>query len=520
MLRILFVIASLSFPASALAQPRFPQELASIEEYLLDEAYEEVERAFSGMHSSAQKSRDYSQLRKVYEELFASPNQDRIEHTETWSARLPDSLYANTAMAWVHHGKSWFYRDRYAASLVSRQGNEKFKQERKRAAAAVQRSLTIDPNFPPALDAAAIIAQTNGRMFGADALLARLFEHAPDVQSLKIALNTYSLRWGHPAERSAQVCEHYAPLVPNFTPDTCFVMFVFVNELEGEPRERAIEVLAEQTNPALDWIRSDVYLREWSSKPEAEEELIRIFWKELSTGNSLRDQIGTIEVINRKFDRPFFAAEARQEAIAHHYNRFKLHPHSYWIARELLEQLSDNPRAVGDLFTAADIAESWSQMHRLSEYSGAFWRFSAGLARSLAGPYSFDAQRDFYANTIYFGNHHSTYLESAMVHYHWLYRSALAARETYPELAQDPEELKEDLLCEVVRASRLFEQSCSLGGPHICNMGGAFDIERNEIRRLWSEATNCSFAAPRPFEDLRYSPKSIPRSFFEDLNLE
>ncbi|MEM9341470.1 MAG: hypothetical protein AAGA87_00345 [Pseudomonadota bacterium] len=294
-------------------------------------------------------------------------------------------------------------------------------------------------------------------------------------------------------------------------------MFVFLNNMEGAPRERAVELLEQESDPSLDWVRRQVYLDEWRNKPDAEQELIRIQRENLGGRLSLKEHLRTIETITQRYDRPFYGADAKAETLAHFYERHLLHPQDYWLADELLKQLGENSRAVGDSYSAQDIARSWHEMHDLSQYSGFFWRFSAYLVQAVSNPYALDAQSDFYANAIYYGNHQSTHLGEAMGHYHWLYRSALTAHERYSDLDGDPEELRDELLCKLVRASRLFEASCPADVSGICKVGGYFDAERNEIRRLWPKAKNCRYAPPAAVSTLRYSPRDIPADIFEEL---
>ncbi|MEM9341471.1 MAG: hypothetical protein AAGA87_00350 [Pseudomonadota bacterium] len=164
-----------------------------------------LETTFSNLHAEARRTRDYSTLRHIYGELFQSPQRDRVRYAEDWWLAQPESLYANTAMAWVHHGRSFLYRDREVQSLVSEEGRRGFRREVEKATIALRRAHKADPDFPPALDAALLVAQTSGQVFGADPILDRLFEEAPDVFSLTRALNTYAMRWGHPAQRSRTV---------------------------------------------------------------------------------------------------------------------------------------------------------------------------------------------------------------------------------------------------------------------------------------------------------------------------
>ncbi|MEM6388036.1 MAG: hypothetical protein AAF718_17560 [Pseudomonadota bacterium] len=438
MRRVLTAVCSLLFLAStSLAQPQFEEPLATILDDLAAGEFEQVEETFLDLHQLARETRDYRTLRRVYSELFESPQRDRVRFTRAWLEAQPDSLYANTAMAWIHHGRSALFRDQSAQSATSREGHQKFTEEIEKATVALRRAHKADPTFPPALDAALRVTQMKGQLIAADPILDRLFDEAPDADTLRRALNTYTIRWGHSGEKSRALCEKYADRVPNYTTDTCYILFVFLNDLKN-PREQAAELLAEETDPSLDWIRRKVYEVEWLQHPEAEKELIRLQREGLDGRASLGDQIQSIEWINQVFDRPFYAAEALKETVTHFYGRYQLHPQNYRLADSLLRQFHDNPKAVKGVYTAHDIARTWPEMQEMGKYSGYFWRFSAYLVQAVANPYALDAQSDFYANAIYYGNHHNVYLSSATRHYHWLYQTAPKANERYPQLDRDP----------------------------------------------------------------------------------
>lgn len=517
-LRMFLAACAIWHATVASGAPSFEEPAQSILNVLLAGEYELVEQQFSDLHAMARETRDYGALRVAFGELFERPQRDRASHAENWHSVMPGSLYSNTAMAWVHIGRSWHYRDIYKNDFVSVEGRSAYREEHRLATLVIQRSLSIDPDFPPALNAAMMLAQMSGRRQHAEPIIERLFNHAPEIHAVNRGIATYSLTWGGTTAQNENFCQKYAHMVPEFGFDECYALFVFHNDLGGREKKRAARILEDVEGDHFEKFKATLYFNEWSDKPEAEDELIRIQRGTLNRYSNLRWQFRLIDRIDQAFDRPFYALEAKQEVIAFFYDRLLLHPQGYWDAYELLRHLGRSPRSVGATYRAADLAVLWPQMHELSQYSGFFWRFTAELAKALVDDvYVLDAQHDFYANSIYYGNHQPLLLQSALTHYYFAYKAALTAHEHSEHALGDPKELKSGLLCKAVRVSRLLEQACAGRSDQSCSFEAARDIDRSEVRRLWPTAQDCPYGLDTPIAELRYTPVPISEDIFREL---
>jgi hypothetical protein len=508
-LMVLAVVAAFS---SAVRADDAEFKAATIRSLLDAGDHAALEAQFVAAHQAALKARDFTPLRTVYSTLFATANHARLQQVEGWQKAAPDSAYAATARAWSHIHRAFLLRGTNLVRETSGEALAAFQEEMMLAAAAVDTALGSAPDFAPALDASLKLKRAKVDQRDPIPQIESLLQIAPDQHALELALDTADPRWGGSVEKVMQVCERYAPQVPGYTPELCKVQAVLGLEIQGPLYVEALAQLEKLTEPQLDHLRLRAYLREWSDRPNAASEAMRLHRQSLTTS---RQSKYTTAMIGFLFDQPDFVREMNlaQDKLAE--KRLQESPDDSDLLRDRVRygvdqwiatwaaMPSDAP--VPELNDSA-LEAMWQRSLLLGQFQADTWDLGQVLTDARAGDPDTAHIEKFWQNRVHYSNYAlgvmSEHTRNLLERFYKA--SDLRARPDKPD--QQRGAIAESALrCPLVRAARLLELVCQ-GAPEQPECR-ASDLA--PLRGVRMGITDCPFESSAPPEELAYTPTPI-----------
>ena len=192
-------------------------------------------------------------------EVFRESHDKVAGFTVTWLAAEPEAPYARTARGWQLYAMGWSMRGTAYARDVWPDAMRAVIKDHGEAYDLASQAVSADGDLLSASDLKLELTATTGNIKVIPVELERVMNSRPNRDSLMHAMNTLAPQWGgHPGQVEL-LCNRYAPMitsVPDYTPDICFIDAMYYSESwGGPPKDEARAMLAQTTNPLLDYAR-------------------------------------------------------------------------------------------------------------------------------------------------------------------------------------------------------------------------------------------------------------------------
>lgn len=487
----------------------------------VSEAIENIEHAlahakFESIERHAQELSAY-ELKSVYRELFDAADTQRFNEVKAWHEQTPDTPYSATALAMQYHTRGFLKRGANSSRLTSPEAFAAFREHIYLARTLTDAALDLDPDFFPALETSLRLSLVSPGHDSVFELTEKLLEQAPHREFLQLGIDSLSLRWGGSFAESIELCTELSDLVEGYDPAVCPIEVVFRNEMKGEAREHALKLLETRDEDFLDYARLMAYLREWRHLPNAAEESIRIHTEYVAKTKNMHRAGWYLSGLATVFKRPFYEMEAREAMRNRIRKLLKDDPENHSLAVFLIDDIIRYEGAKHGALPEAMVDELttlWPNMLALGEYDYMVWDAGRTIASLRNGFADIDAQQSFVTNSIYYSNHHPSLIKNQMGRFYSLWEIATGETDVDPSL--NTENLKAEILCPMVRVSRLYEAICQRDPSNTgCNVGGWDAIFPEHVRRITNNTKECSAEKDAPLQSLAFNPVTVSPNVFE-----
>lgn len=475
--------------------------------------FEQLETEFSAAHQSALDQRDFSQLRSVYSVLFVTANRDRMELSKAWLEAYPASPYAATALAWSHYYRAFLVRGPAAYGSTSPRAIDGFEDEMQSASHYAALAVESADDFLPALDAAILLREVRGDYGGMLTIVDRELDIAPDRHAILLGLAAANLNWGGSAAEIIALCGAMTERIPDYDAELCFIDAVFENGLGGRWRQAALEALDRRDEGFLDYARLAAYLGEWSDRPEAPDEVVRLHRASLGPEMIVPVYVDQLARINRTFQMPFYEIEAHDAMIAVLTDRLPDNPQSHRILRVLIEDSLDRYLRRDPTASIAQAQDHWYEMLAHGAYLPETWALGRRLDAVANGTWQVERQMPYFQNQIFYGNHDVSYVRSYLIYLFEAQSIATGEARLAPNSTLDPEAIGEATRCELFRATRIYDYLCTAApNQNFCSIGGWASDFPDRARRMMENSSDCAWVKAAPVHQLGFSP--VPTDYF------
>ncbi|MEC7761724.1 MAG: hypothetical protein VX874_07450 [Pseudomonadota bacterium] len=525
-----------------------------IRERLNARDFKGVEAVLADAHQSALGSQDFSDLRAVYLALFQTGNTERLQVLKAWFEEFPATPYASTALAWAHYQRAYFMRGESESRLTSKEAFNAFRAELERAHSYTRSALEASQDFMPALDAAIVLERTyienpdlrekvdgflESLPLNDDAksilssvatsllddkaasivdLVERSLQVAPDRHTLLVAMSALDPKWGGSSVRDGiALCVELSDQVTGYDPELCMIELVWAYDLDGDLHDMAVDALANREEEFLDYARLDTYLREWRTKPEAENEVMRILDSALEPGMLVRTYLNDLKGAISVFGMPFYGVDAQDALYRYIEGRLIDDPENPGYLSALIDEELRKVRADVPGAGLARAEELWLDMLSLATYDWIAWNKGAAIERERASSYDFKKLSTIIQSQLYYSNHAPWGLHTYLNELFDTLQSTEDHLDGWRSRGVDPGELNEQVECELYRVARLREHF--LRKPWFSDLGtpGGVGSENPErAARMMKSATRCDWHRTAPIEELRYTAAS-PNEFLRKV---
>ncbi|MFV2054088.1 hypothetical protein [Aliiroseovarius sp. YM-037] len=504
-MRILFVVAFLFSALPAWAEFNVDTVRDSIE----TRDFDRLEALFAEGHKTALAERDYTDMRNVYATLFVAAHTERRENTEAWTIAYPRSPYAATALTWMHYYEAYQKRGNFDNARTSPEALDGYHDSLMKAYRQTTRALRADPEFLPARDAQILLRMTHVDRRPVSEAVAESMRIMPNWHSFDLGLSVTLRGWGGSAAELFRICQIGVAKIPDYDETLCFIDVVISNDLRGRLREMAVEYAEERKDNLSDSVLFDLYLSDWSGRPEAEDEALRLHRATLSPTMHFAEYKRGYERISYTFQNTDYEAEATASLGAIARGRLRDNPESIAVRKELIAAFEWRhqfatvipPRLI------QEIREHWEQMLINGAARRDIWSAGARVAAHETHFWDMDRLRPYYINAIYYSNYS---IGDLRAYQNYLYQMYLVGiREQHVDTLSEAEKdaLRDKALCPMLRAWRLYDAVCDIypDEPY-CNVGGWNAGWRQQMASIARTTEECASILTAEIPDLLYSP--------------
>jgi hypothetical protein len=192
-------------------------------------------------------------------DVFMNTHPDVDSFTTDWLTAEPDNALALTARGWYFYGMGWAFRGTAFANLTPLAAMRKMRAQHLQALPLFQAAISADPDLLAASDGLLLLPATLGNLETITPELTRIMASHPNRGSLMRALHVQAPQWGGDMENIASLCNRFALKIrtaADYTSATCQIDAVYFAHFPPGPiRNRAHDLLLENTNPVLDYAR-------------------------------------------------------------------------------------------------------------------------------------------------------------------------------------------------------------------------------------------------------------------------
>lgn len=506
------IVLALAVCAAAAASALTRQEVA---EALDASDFAALETLMSAEHTKARVSKDFGSLRTVYGAVFAKLHAERFQNVQKWFHTYPESPFAAAALAAGHYARAFAFRGEYTTAYTSPQARKAFVEEMAKSVQLARLSRHHAPDFIPAIDLSLQQIRV-GAVPGSPWTLIKLaFEISPERATVFAALSSYGANWGNDGDSGLgprAVCSGYADQVRDYDSELCWIEMVFLFDIQGRERTKAIEALDTRDEPFLDYIRLQAYLSEWRDRPEAEDVVYDLHLDALANGAAPRFFLETLSRINSSFPDPLYEAEAMDFLHATLRKRLKEDPQNPELLFYLIKDVIVRIQRGDPTADVSDARAYWEAMLPLGQYRHDTWEYGSELAFAEGGFYDFDRRFPYMQNMLVYGNHHPYVVSRVLMQVHLLYAELNKDTRANSDRPADPEAVLHEMACPMLRVARLYDAACGGWFPKDgCSERSLGQNVSSMVDHLSHRIKHCNWVAVAEPENLRFSPVSVDR---------
>lgn len=463
--------------------------------------YPHLDQILAEAHRNAVASRDFKPLRATYQTLFVTASRDRLTRSEAWQKALPGSAYAATALAWEHYHRAFEFRGEAYGRYVSQEAWSQYHGELEQAQNLAQAATAQGDDFLPAIDLLLRLRRVGANELPVAALVGRALDVAPGRYALLEGVEALDPRWGGDLAAIEALCAGAAPKIGGYSTELCMAEAAFTLNARGPLRSAALEVLDRHDEDFLDYARLDAYLREWSGRPEAAREAMRIVRAQDDPSEH------TLNVIATRFGERDFYREMLPKVEAAQRARLQDAPEDTATLLVLSQDILQRAAAGDRTAAPAEAFALWRKTLDLGAYRADVWLLGSQIDAGVNDPWDYDRRKAFFENAISYGNQQPMALNAYLAFLGQMHEIATDPIYALPEgTAFDRDKVGAATACEMVRATRLLYEACSADSSDAgCRTYGTVEVAIAAARELMTQA-GCERERTAALEDLAYSP--------------
>ncbi len=435
--------------------------------------------------------------------------------------------YANDARAMTARGfyllnRGWAYRGAASRDKVWPEGAAKMKDLHTEAMGLAEAALKADPGLVPASDLFILLSRTTPGSRDIPTEFERIMAIAPNHQSLMLAADGYSPRWGGTTDFGMMACADWASKIPDvagYTREICEIDVATTGSYPGA-FDIPLAVLQQANSPVLDWARL-IYARQHREDTEA---VLAIYvemhrkgdlnYQDYLTWDNLEGHMG--------FDPGPRITKALPALLASMKTDLDLQPEDGILLETYLRAAMQLAKMDGTVIDAAEFDRRFAQVLQLAPYDANMWFTYARYLESFSGPDGVSlagvarAQKAW-MNAVAYSNHNVEwirfYFGQAKMTWDMMDRRNLDAFDATGTPAFARDDFNAVIVCPTIRVIRLLEAACENdpNGAASCDgqpreLNG--DLRPEMIARA-KRRNACALELTSDIADLAYTPVEV-----------
>ncbi len=250
-MRAVLTAIALALPLPLTAETLDPDRLWSL---MTTGDFRQVETELEIVRAEVRKGTiSFGQQRRLYQ-LFETTHPEMLEAIDDWLAERPDSIHAAVAKTSSLQHIAFLIRGLLPAAYVHSEAMAEAQRLRDQGYDLIWRTYRSAPDFIPASDKVVQYYHDFPGEQPFEQTIAEIMEVTPNKGTLLLALGPAAPRWGGSVELVFRLCQQYAaklPDDPGYTSDLCKVQAIYEHQIYGEVRDWARGVLDRTDNARL-----------------------------------------------------------------------------------------------------------------------------------------------------------------------------------------------------------------------------------------------------------------------------
>ncbi len=449
---------------------------------------------------------------------FTKLRPETFELVDEWLISHPDSSYAHTAKAWVNYGVSWQIRGERTARETYPAALSKFDELQQEAWEHAELAYRGRPRLIAASDAIIKLAMTRRQPQRRDLVLREVMATDPNAGTLDRAVAAVVRGWGGTWVEGAAMCDTYAQAVHDSVPNAATRCKLPLARQFEEQWNWMNETLATGNYPDFDYLRLDFIL-----VPEASREVAEIAYRVMSNEKyELSQHVADYDVLALKYGLPLMTETISRRRHANAGHEFEQSPFSLAALKMLGEPLLTSAEddegqlrvSVLDRPTPEQALDYARRAVQASPYNPDAWTDLHTCMMQDGKITNVSLSEPFRVNAIVYDNHSparlSDYLLQKLFEYDAFQRVKAGTLPAESMAMFDGIDETDDLICPVVRATRLLQGACDALYRPGCDLDPGMESAVVVLEEKAKAEDRCLKERTRPLAELAFTPMPLP----------